>query len=143
VVDTMRACVASATIRTNYGVLRAVLSAAVDAELIARSPCRAIRLENTRRGEPRHISAEELHELADSMPVEFRAMVYVAGALGLRWSEVAGLRVRRVDFLRRSLTVAETLTDVGRTGPLTGSPNPGHSARRTCRTEPSRSAPPR
>jgi integrase len=108
----MRACVASATVRTNYGVLRAVLSAAVDAELIARSPCRAIRLENTRRGEPRHISAEELHELADAMPVEYRAMVYVAGVLGLRWSEVAGQRVGRVDFLRRSLTVAETLTEV-------------------------------
>jgi integrase len=112
VVDTMRASLASATVRTNYGVLRAVLSAAVDAELVARSPCRAIRLENTRRGEARHISADELHELADAMPVEYRAMVYVGGVLGLRWSEVAGLRVGRVDFLRRSLTVAETLTEV-------------------------------
>lgn len=36
-------------------------------------------------------------------------MVYVAGVVGLRWSEVAGLRVGRLDFLRRTLTVAETL----------------------------------
>jgi integrase len=112
VVDTMRAGLASATVRTNYGVLRAVLSAAVDAELIARNPCRGIRLGSARRGEPRHISADELHQLAHAMPAEYRAMVYVAGVLGLRWSEVAGLRVGRIDFLRRTLTVAETLTEV-------------------------------
>ncbi|HZB40723.1 MAG TPA: hypothetical protein VE487_07150, partial [Ilumatobacter sp.] len=74
VVDKMRARLAAATVRTNYGVLRGVLSAAVDAEVIARSPCRGIRLGSTRRGEPRHISADELHELADAMPVEYRAM---------------------------------------------------------------------
>ena len=39
-------------------------------------------------------------------------MVYVAGVLGLRWSEVAGLRVGRIDFLRRTLEVAETCAEV-------------------------------
>ena len=39
-------------------------------------------------------------------------MVYVGGVIGLRWSEVAGLQVGRVDFLRRTLTVAETLAEV-------------------------------
>jgi len=38
-------------------------------------------------------------------------MVYVSGVLGLRWSEVVGLRVCRLDFLRRTLTVAETLAE--------------------------------
>ena len=35
------------------------------------------------------------------------------GVLGLRWSEVAGLKVGRVDFLRRTITVVETVDDVG------------------------------
>jgi integrase len=96
VVEQMREKLAPATVRTNYGVLRAVLSAAVDAEVIARSPCRGIRLGSTHRTEPRHISAEELHRLADATPIEYRAMVYIGGVLGLRSSEVAGLRVGRI-----------------------------------------------
>jgi integrase len=39
-------------------------------------------------------------------------MVYVAGVLGLRWSEVAGLRVGRVDLAERTLAVLETLAEV-------------------------------
>ena len=39
-------------------------------------------------------------------------MVYLTGALGLRWSEVAGLRVGGLDLLRRKLTVTETLAEV-------------------------------
>jgi integrase len=46
------------------------------------------------------------------MPLDYQPMTYVAGVLGLRWSEVAGLRVGRVDFLRRTVTVAETLAGV-------------------------------
>ena len=39
-------------------------------------------------------------------------MVYLTSALGLRWSEVAGLRVGRLDLLRRKVTVTETLAEV-------------------------------
>jgi len=39
-------------------------------------------------------------------------MIYVAGVLGLRWSEVAGLRVGRLDLVARTLTVVETLAEV-------------------------------
>jgi integrase len=102
-----------ATVRTNYGVLRAVLVAAVEADLIGRSPCRGIRLPiEDRRRAPRFLGAEELHRLAAAMPIDYWPMVYVAGVLGLRWSEVAGLRVGRVDFLRRSVSVVETVAEV-------------------------------
>ena len=106
VVEQMRDKLAAATVRTNYGVLRAVLSDAVSADVIVRNPCRGIRLGSARRTEPRHISAEELHRLADAMPVEYRSMVYIGGVLGMRWSDVAGLRVGRINFLQRTLTVA-------------------------------------
>ena len=39
-------------------------------------------------------------------------MVYVAAVLGLRWSEVIGLRAGRVHFLRRSVAVERTLAEV-------------------------------
>ena len=48
-------------------------------------------------------------------------MVYVAGACGLRFSEVAGLRVRRVDIAHHQLQATETAPQVGgdRTQPKT------------------------
>jgi Protein of unknown function (DUF429) len=39
-------------------------------------------------------------------------MVYLAGVLGLRWSEVIGLRVGAIDFLRRSVDVTVTVAEV-------------------------------
>ncbi len=100
------------TVATNYGVFRACMKAAEEADLISRSPCRGVKLETLDRPEIRFLEREELDRLAAAMPVDYRAMIYVAGVLGLRWSEVIGLRVGRIDFLRRSLTVAETIAEV-------------------------------
>lgn len=111
-VSTMNERLAPATVRTNYGVLRTVLNAAVDAELIAMSPCRGIKLPSRRRSEIRFLDAEELGRLATETPMEYRAMIDLAGVLGLRWSEVAGLRVGRVDFLRRTIQIVETCAEV-------------------------------
>jgi integrase len=116
-------------VRTNYGVLRAILSAAVDAEVIAVSPCRGVRLPAGRRRELRFLSAEELVALGEEMPLEYRPAVYLAGVLGLRWSEVAGLRVGRVDFLRHTLAVVETCAEVG--GKATFADVKSASSRRT------------
>ncbi len=111
-VSTMNEHLAPATVRTNYGVLRAVLNAAVDAELIAVSPCRAVKLPAQRRSDIRFLDADELGGLAAEMPTEYRPMIFLAGVLGLRWSEVAGLRVGRVDFLRRTIQILETCAEV-------------------------------
>ena len=104
--------VAPATVRTDYAVLRAILNAAVEADLITRSPCRCIRMPPHQRREIRFVSPTELERLAKVIPLEYRPMVYVAGVLGLRWSEVAGLRVGRVDLSARTLSVVETLAEV-------------------------------
>jgi integrase len=100
------------SVRTDYAVLRAILNAAVEAEILAVSPCRGIRLPTQRRYLPRFLSADELQRLAEATPPEYRPMIFLAGVLGLRWSEVAGLRVGRVDFLRTTLAVVETCAEV-------------------------------
>ncbi len=64
-------------------------------------------------GRIRFLEREELDRLAAAIPEDYRALVYVAGVLGLRWSECVGLRVGRIDFLKRTLTVAETISEVG------------------------------
>lgn len=112
VVDAMvKRGLAPATIRTNYGVFRTIMNAAIDAGLIATSPCRGVKLPPAVRKQ-RFLSAEELMRLADATPVPYQPMIYLAGVLGLRWSEVAGLRVGRVDFLRRTLEITETCAEV-------------------------------
>jgi len=112
VVNDMSKRLAPSTVRTNYGVLRMVLSAAADDDRISRSPCRRIKLPTENATSHRALSTEGLHRLAAAMPDEYRPMVYVGGVLGLRWSELVGLRVGRVNILGRTLEVAEAIKDV-------------------------------
>jgi integrase len=57
--------------------------------------------------EPEHVQA-----LADAVPGRYRALVLTAAATGLRWGELVGLRVGRLDMLRREIDVAETLVEM-------------------------------
>ena len=102
----------ASTVKTHLGVFSAVMNEAVEAERITQSPVRGINLATVERCQPRFLSGDELDRLVDAMPEEYRAMVYVAAVLGLRWSEVIGLRAGRVDFLRRSVAVERTLAEV-------------------------------
>jgi integrase len=103
---------ASTTTCTYYAILRAILNAAVAADLIARSPCRGIKLPAPRPTEARIVNVEQLHRLAGETDVANRPMVYLAAEAGLRWGECAGLRVRDLDFLRRTLTISENVGEV-------------------------------
>jgi len=112
-VNAMAVKLAPATVRTNYAVLRAVLNAAVAAEALDRSPCRGIRLPPEQRARKiRFLDVGELTGLAKATPLPYRPMIYLAGVLGLRWSEVAGLRARHLDLRHRLLTIDETLAEV-------------------------------
>jgi integrase len=48
---------------------------------------------------------------AHATPVEYRPSIFL-GALGLRWSEAAGLKVDNIDFLRNKPTVTQTVAEV-------------------------------
>jgi integrase len=75
----MSSDLAPKTVRTNVGVLRAVMSAAVDAGLLPLNPCPRVRLPAENRSAPRFLSVGELQRLAEAMPIEYRTMVYVGG----------------------------------------------------------------
>lgn len=111
-VDEMAEHLAPATVRTNYGVLRTILNAAVDGEIISRSPCRKVKLPSQSRSRIRFLTADELDRLAAATPIEYRPTIYLAGALGLRLSEVLGLRVGRIDADRQTVEITETVAEV-------------------------------
>ena len=55
---------------------------------------------------------EDLVRLADAVPGRYRALILLAGMVGLRWSEAVGLTVGNVQFLSRTLRVCETIAEV-------------------------------
>jgi len=55
-------------------------------------------------------SPDELVALASAMPADYGPMVWIGALLGLRWGETAALRVRSIDFLRRTIRIDEQRT---------------------------------
>jgi integrase len=94
----------ASTLGRQYSTLRAVLSYAESSELIVRSPCRHIPVPQATPREAQILDGDDLERLAGAVGNN-GPMVYLA-ALGLRWGEIAGLRVGRLDFLCQTLTVA-------------------------------------
>src|SRR5512132_3420348 len=78
-----------------YRLLSRILGTAIESGYLARNPC-------TIRG----AAAEPAPEM------RFATVALVAAYTGLRWGELAGLRVKRVDLLHRQITVAEQLLEV-------------------------------
>ena len=114
-VEQLNTRLAPSTVRTVYGTLRAVLTAAVNADLLATSPCRGVKLLPKRPTDTRVLTIHELHRLADVMPELDRPIVYLVAVTSMRWEEIAALRVGRLNFLSRSasLAVVETFTEIG------------------------------
>jgi integrase len=111
---------APTTIRKCYQLVARVFDDAVEDGRIAVSPCRRIPLPKDERAKPQLLTPEQVDSLAEALPARYRALVVTAAYTGLRWGELAGLKLTRVDFLRRKIDVAEILTEVD--GALTFGP---------------------
>jgi hypothetical protein len=114
---------APATVQKAYQVLGKVLAAAVDAGMLAQSPCRRVPLPKVEREEMRFLTPAEVAALADAIDQRYRALVLVGAYGGLRIGELAGLRRSRVDLLRGTVQVAEIVVEV-RASCMWGRPRP-------------------
>jgi len=97
------------SVSRDYRTLAAICRFAVDQDLIVRSPCRGIKLPTGARRSVHVVDADELARLAKAMG-DFGPMAYVAAVLGLRWGEVAGLKVGALELENHTLTVSEQVT---------------------------------
>jgi Phage integrase, N-terminal SAM-like domain len=88
VADLAATDLAPSTVRKTYHLLGKVLAAAVDAGMIAQSPCQRVPLPKIEREEMRFLTPPEIARLADAIRPSYRALVLV-GAYG-------GLRIRGV-----------------------------------------------
>jgi integrase len=94
-----------------YRLLSRILGQAVEAGYLSRNPCMVRGAASEPTTEMRFATVDQVAELAEVVPSRFKALVLVAAYTGLRWGELAGLRVKRVDLLHRRITVAEQLTE--------------------------------
>ncbi len=117
------------TVRRQFGVLRAIFNFAVADDLLAKSPCRNTKLPAVEVQMRKLPQPDELELLASELGTQATFM-WIGAVLGLRWGEVAGLRVGRVDVLRGQVTVAEQQTR-DRSGASVSGPPKSVAGRRT------------
>jgi len=103
---------APSTIRHAHRVLSMILSLAVRDGRLVRNVADRVPLPRARRAEARFLSHEEVGTLADAAPLPYDVMIRLMAFTGLRFGEVAGLRIGRVDLLRRRLDVLEAISEV-------------------------------
>ena len=117
------------TVDRTYGTLRAAFAYAVSAELLPRSPCHHVNLPKATPRRRKVVTQTDVVALANAIDARYESMVYVGALLGLRWGEVAALRVSSLDLLGRTLTVSE---NVGRDerGRLVLGPPKSHAGNR-------------
>ncbi|WP_170131550.1 tyrosine-type recombinase/integrase [Quadrisphaera granulorum] len=123
----------AATVRNVFVALNKVMRYAVRHRYIAANPCAGTDLPRARHDETfeaRFLSPAEVERLAaaldDAHP--YGLLVRFAAYTGLRAGEVAGLRVRDVNLLRREVSVRRTMQRV-RGGWVEGSPKSARSTR--------------
>jgi len=88
------------------------MGAAVDAGMLAQSPCRRVPMPKVEREEMRFLTPGEVATLAEAIQPRYRALVLVGAYGGLRIGELAGLRRGRVDLLRGTVQVSEIVVEV-------------------------------
>jgi integrase len=124
-----REAVSPNTVAKAYRLLTRIMDTAVEAGLIVRNPCSVKGAATERAPEMRVATVAQVAALAEVIDPRFRALVLVAAYAGLRWGELVGLRVKRVDLLHGRITVAEQATEID--GQFTWGPPKTEAGRRT------------
>lgn len=98
--------------RNVYRVLSGVMRSAVANRRIPSSPCAGVALPRPERRQMIVLDAVEAQELAEAAGPEHGPLITFAVFTGLRWGEIAALRVGRFDSLRATVDVVQSATEV-------------------------------
>lgn len=97
-----------ASARRIANIFSASLTGALDAELLDVNPVHRLKLSVPDSDGARFLSQADAGKLIEQFDGEQRAIVSAALGCGLRWGELNGLQVERVDFGRSLLRVVDT-----------------------------------
>lgn len=101
---------APATVRYAHRVFSLLLSRAVRDGRIGRNPADGIRLPRTHRGEMRFLDHHEVDQLARACE-RYDLLIRLLAYTGMRWGEIAALRVRYVNLARRRIDIVEAASE--------------------------------
>lgn len=102
----------AASIRSCHQLLVSILEAARRDGLIADNPARGVTLPATPPGVDRYLTRDEVADIAAELAAPHDLVLATLAYTGLRWGELAGLHVARLDLLRRRVDVVETLVEL-------------------------------
>jgi integrase len=108
------------SVRKYHTLLHSIFARAVRDQLILINPCQHTELPKIIARRTRTLTPDEFGRLIAAVPDAHRLMVSTVIETGLRWGELIALRPRHIDFLRRTLTVEETIVEVSRKNSPTG-----------------------
>ncbi|MFC6577675.1 tyrosine-type recombinase/integrase [Planomonospora parontospora] len=104
--------VSEVTVAKAYRLLKAILSTAVDDQLIKRNPCRIKGAGQEKSPERPVLTIAEVYKLADTVEPRYRALVLLATFGSLRWGELAGLQRRDLDLDAGTVRVERQLMQI-------------------------------
>lgn len=114
------------TIENALGVLRMILALAVEDRRIPRNPCDSVKAPRRKHSQRAYLTHQQVAELAAAMARDGLVVMFLAYT-GLRYGEMAALKVRDFDMLRRRVNIRESVTEV--VGKLTWSTPKNHERR--------------
>lgn len=100
-----------ASVRQVHRVFSLIMDSQVLDGRISRNPASSVRLPRVSRSEPRFLTVDELQRLVTESRSGGFTILFLA-MTGLRFGELAALRVRRLDLVRRRASIAESVTEV-------------------------------
>ncbi|WP_312854157.1 tyrosine-type recombinase/integrase [Tsukamurella spumae] len=101
------------SIENAHGLLKMILDAAVEDKRIAQNPAAGVRLPKRDHPDRGYLTHLQLRELAAQCEDD-ELVVLTLGYTGLRWSEMAALRVQDIDFTRRRINVSRAVVEASK-----------------------------
>lgn len=132
-----------AHVRKIHFTLSGVLQLAVRGKRLAANPAKGIELPRAQSKDKKYLTVAQVEAMAAAAATvaagaprrasyagrdQYRLAVYVLAYCGLRWSEVAAIRVYAVDLMRRRIHVRAAVVEVDGEGLVWGTPK-SHEAR--------------
>jgi integrase len=108
------------SIQKYHVLLSSIFGRAVKDRVLVHNPCDHTELPKVITRRARTLTPAEYERLLAALPEQHRLMVATLIEGGLRWGELVALKPRHIDFLRRTLTIEETIVEVSKKDSPTG-----------------------
>ena len=112
------AVLAPTTLRLIFTNLNTLFLAAVLDKARGDNPCAGVRLPEIEHEEMVIPTPDQVHAVADALPLRYRALPYLVAGTGLRPGEALGLELEHAAFLPREIRVAQQLITIAGRAPF-------------------------